>query len=106
MITAIVTGVQYRAVAMGAPTHSGTLEIPAKTHRYGRWGVVQNAKTTGFPGRDALFQKRGVGTEGSKLRFPARKARSLWFSPPETMRILADPEPNRAKTPWKDTNPL
>jgi hypothetical protein len=97
MIADLVTGVQNRAAAMGAPTHSETLEIPAKTHRYGRWGVVRNAETTGFPGRDALFQKRGVGTEGSKLRFPARKARSLWFYPPQTTRIFAQTEPNDAQ---------
>jgi hypothetical protein len=79
---------------MGAPAHSGTLEIPAKMHRYGRWVVVGNAKTTGFPGEDGVFTKRGSGTERSKMRFATRKARSLWFLTPETTRIFAQTEPN------------
>jgi hypothetical protein len=83
---------------MGAPTHSGVLEIPAKTHRYGRWVVPGIAKTTGFPGEDALSRKRGSGTEGQKMRIPTRKVRSLWFSPPETMRILAQTMRKDAQT--------
>ena len=53
--------------------HSGTLKIPAKTRRYGRWGVVQNAKTTGFPGGDALAKKRGLAPGGQKSEFPREK---------------------------------
>jgi hypothetical protein len=83
--------------AMGAPTHSGVLEIPAKTHRYGRWGVVENAKTTGFPGRDTLSQKRGSGTGGRKMRILTRKGDSLWFDPPQTTRILAETIRNNAQ---------
>ena len=76
--------------------HSETLKIPAKMRRYGRWGVAQNAKTTDFPGGDALVKKRGSGTGGRKMRVPTRKVRSLWFLTPETTRILAQTEPNHA----------
>jgi hypothetical protein len=64
---------------MGAPTHSETLRIRAKTHRYGRWVVGEIAKMTGFPGGSTLFKKRGSGTGGRKMRILARKVRSLWF---------------------------
>jgi hypothetical protein len=79
---------------MGAPTHSGSLKIPAKMRHYGRWGVVQDAKTTDFPGGDALAKKRGSGTGGRKMRILAEKRDPLWFSPPETTRIFAETEPN------------
>jgi hypothetical protein len=77
--------------------HSETLKIRAKTRRYGRWRIVQNAKTTDFPGGNAPVKKRGSGTGGRKMRFPARKARSLWFSPPETTPILSETMRNDAQ---------
>jgi hypothetical protein len=66
-------------------------------YRYGRWGVVQSAKTTGFQGGDALSKKWGVGTKWSKVRFPTRKLNPLWFSPPQTTRIIAETERNDAQ---------
>jgi hypothetical protein len=83
---------------MGAHAHSGTLENPAKTHRYGWWVVVQNAKTTGFSGEDGLFKKRGSGTNSQKMQILARKERSLWFLAPEMTRICADSERNDANS--------
>ena len=59
--------------------HDQPLKIRAKSDRYGRWVVVRNAKTTGFPGGDGVFKKRGSGTEDRKMRILTRKARSLWF---------------------------
>jgi hypothetical protein len=78
--------------------HDEVLKNRAKMHRYGRWVAPENGKTTGFSGVDGLFKKRGSGTEGSKMRIPARKHRSLWFFPAETTRILAETEPNHAET--------
>ena len=82
---------------MVGPHHSKVFENSAKMHRYGRSPLGRFAKTTGFPGRDALSKKRGSGTEGSKMQIPTRKARSLWFLPPETIPKTADPEPNNAQ---------
>jgi hypothetical protein len=83
---------------MGGCAHSQPLIFLAKTRRYGRWVVDQNAKTTDFPGEDAVFKKRGSGTGGLKMRIPTRKARSLWFLTPETTRIFAETGPNGAQT--------
>jgi hypothetical protein len=58
---------------MGAHAHSGTLENPAKMHRYGWWVVVQNAKTTGFSGEDGLFKKRGLAPTVKKCKFSREK---------------------------------
>ena len=77
--------------------HSETLKIRAKTRRYGRWRVDRNAKATGFSGVDTLGKKWGSGIDGRKMRVPARKARSLWFSPPQTTRIFAQTERNDAQ---------
>jgi hypothetical protein len=41
--------------------------------------LPENARTTGFPGRDRLFKKRGSGTEGREMQILTRKVRSLWF---------------------------
>src|SRR5688572_16721177 len=61
--------------------HSETLKIRAKMCRYGRWGVGKNAKTTDFPGGDALAQKRGSGTSGRKMRFSREKHDRYGFTP-------------------------
>jgi hypothetical protein len=81
------------------------LEIPAKMCRYGRWVIDRHAKTTGFPGGDALSKKRGSGTGGRKMRFPTRKVRSLWFYPPQTTRIFAETIRKDAQTLWNHLNP-
>ena len=65
---------------MGAPTHSETLEIPAKRHRYGRWGSSENAKTTGFPGRNAFPKNGGLApaVENANSREKTRPAMVLY----------------------------
>jgi hypothetical protein len=82
---------------MVGTNHSGTLRNPGKTHRYGRWVVVRNAKTTGFPGGNALVKKEGCGTNSRKMRILTRKGDPLWFYPPEKVAFSADPERTDAK---------
>jgi hypothetical protein len=66
---------------MGAPTHSETLKIPAKSHRYGRWRSSEIAKTTDFPGRNALSKKGGLAAVVEKCEFPRENSTRYGFHP-------------------------
>jgi len=66
---------------MGAPTHSQLLEIPAKMHRYGRWGRegVQNQRD--FQG-EMLASKKGGGRGPPKNAHSSGKTRfAMVFTP-------------------------
>jgi hypothetical protein len=73
---------------MGAPIHSETLKIPAKSHRYGRWRSSEIAKTTDFPGRNALSKKGGLAAVVEKCEFPRENATRYGFDPRKRPGIL------------------
>ena len=85
-------------IAMGAPSHSGMLEIPAKMHRYGRWVVDRHAKTTGFPGESTVSKNGGMAPRGQKCVLPREKRDRYGFKPLKRPGFLLEQSQTMSKT--------
>jgi len=67
---------------MGALTHSGTLEIPAKMHRYGRWGGSgETQKQRDFQEKVYLPETRGPRRIAENADFPGKTQLAMVLTP-------------------------
>ena len=82
------------------------LENLGKSNQSGHRMPIRMSKTTGFPGRNAIFPKRGGWQGGSKMQDSRGKRGSKWSNPVHFERILVQIVRVRARLSAFSSNPM